>query len=117
VAIDDVGIGNSGLLQLQRLGADVLKIDKLFVDAINRDPTARSVVEMLVRLADRLGMSTVAEGIEEEVQVDALRECGVPTGQGYFFALPLPLPVFLEKLSARRQPADSQPPASAVSAA
>lgn len=98
VAIDDVGIGNSGLSQLQRLGADILKIDKFFVDTINRDATAKSIVEMLVRLASRLKMSIVAEGIEDREQLETLRKCGVSVGQGYLFSPPVPVNVFLELL-------------------
>ncbi|MEX1181199.1 MAG: EAL domain-containing protein [Cucumibacter sp.] len=115
VAIDDVGIGNSGLSQLQRLGADILKIDKFFVDAINRDATARSIVEMLVRLADKLNMSSVAEGVEDAVQVEALRQCGVSIGQGYYLSPPVPPAAFLELLETVRH--DNAPAKTQVSAA
>lgn len=107
VAIDDVGIGNSGLSQLQRLGADVLKIDKFFVDTINRDATAKSIVEMLVRLASRLKMSIVAEGIEDREQLETLRKCGVSVGQGYLFSPPVPVDVFLDLLE--RAPGETRP--------
>lgn len=107
VAIDDVGIGNSGLSQLQRLGADVLKIDKFFVDTINRDATAKSIVEMLVRLAGRLKMSIVAEGIEDRDQMEELRKCGVSVGQGYLFSPPVPVEAFLELLESAKGAAKS----------
>jgi sensor c-di-GMP phosphodiesterase-like protein len=101
VALDDVGIGHSGLSQIQRLRADVLKIDKFFVDSINRDFSANVVVEMLVRLAAEMKMSIVAEGIERQEQADALRACGVGKGQGYLVAPPLAIPAFLDLVEER----------------
>lgn len=95
VAIDDVGIGHSGLSQIQRLGPDILKIDKFFIDCINRDASASSVVGMLVRLARDMNMSVVAEGIETEQQAAALLSCGVKYGQGFLVAPPMPLPSFV----------------------
>jgi c-di-GMP phosphodiesterase len=103
VAIDDVGIGHSGLSQIQTLGADILKIDKFFIDSICRDATAAAVIEMLVRLARELGMGIVAEGIETEEQIAALLACGVPQGQGYVVSPPLSVAnfvVFLERITA-----------------
>jgi sensor c-di-GMP phosphodiesterase-like protein len=103
VALDDVGIGHSGLSQIQRLGADVLKIDKFFVDSVNHDLSANVVIEMLVRLAAEMEMSIVAEGIEREEQAAALRECGVGTGQGYLVSPPLAVPAFLELLGEKER--------------
>ncbi len=94
-AIDDAGTGHSGLSYIQKLGARVIKIDKLFVDSVVDDPSARSLIKMLVRLAGDLGMSTVAEGIETPDQWLALAELGVDRGQGYLVSKPLPLDAFL----------------------
>lgn len=94
VAIDDVGVGHSGLSQIKGLGAHAIKIDKFFVDTITQDGTAVAVVAMLVKLAAELGMSVVAEGIEEPAQIDALRACGVREGQGYIVSPPLPFARF-----------------------
>lgn len=96
VSIDDAGTGHSGLSYIQKLGADVIKIDKLFVDSVVDDPSARSLIKMLVRLAGDLKMSTVAEGIETEEQREALAELGVDKGQGYLVSRPLPLDSFLK---------------------
>lgn len=101
VAIDDVGIGHSGLSQIQRLGADTLKIDKFFVDCINLDQSAVIVVEMLVRLASEMKLGIVAEGIETDEQASALMACGVECGQGYLVAPPLPAGDFLRLLAER----------------
>jgi sensor c-di-GMP phosphodiesterase-like protein len=108
VALDDVGIGHSGLSQIQRLGADVLKIDKFFIDSVNRDLSANVVIEMLVRLAAEMEMSIVAEGIEREEQAAALRACGVGKGQGYLVSPPLAIPAFLELLGTRAGPGASR---------
>ncbi len=95
VAIDDVGVGHSGLSHIQRLGANTLKIDKFFVDAVTRDASAVTVIEMLVRLAGELKMTVVAEGIETHEQVSALIACGVAEGQGFVLSEPVPADGFL----------------------
>jgi sensor c-di-GMP phosphodiesterase-like protein len=94
VAIDDVGVGHSGLSHIQKLGANILKIDKFFVDSICRDFAATVVVDMLVRLARELNMTLVAEGIEEQEQVAALLACGIEEGQGYVVSPPIPVSDF-----------------------
>ncbi|MGJ5178108.1 EAL domain-containing protein [Bradyrhizobium oligotrophicum] len=109
IALDDVGIGHSGLSTIQRLGARILKIDKFFVDAITRDQSAVVVVQMLVALARELDMSVVAEGIEQQEQVDALIACGVEEGQGYLVAPPLSLDRFKQFLDVRRASGAAQP--------
>ena len=115
VAMDDVGTGHSGLSQIQVLGANVLKIDRFFVDSICRDQTAVSVIDMLVRLARDLHMSIVAEGVETEAQVAALLACGVTQGQGYLVATPLPAASFLASLDQPRASAlENTPPANSV---
>jgi sensor c-di-GMP phosphodiesterase-like protein len=102
VAIDDVGVGHSGLSRLKALGANTIKIDKFFVDTVTIDASAAAIVEMLVTLATDLQMSVIAEGIETEDQARALIACGVEQGQGYLVAAPLPLPKFLALFEARR---------------
>jgi sensor c-di-GMP phosphodiesterase-like protein len=89
VALDDAGTGHSGLSYMQKLGADVIKIDKLFVDSILTERSARVLIELLVNLARELGMSTVAEGIETREQADMLRDLGVDRGQGYLVSPPV----------------------------
>ena len=80
VALDDVGIGHNGLSHIQQLGANIIKIDKFFVDGIGLDSSANTVVEMLVSLARELNMSVLAEGIETETQLSGLVTCGVTEG-------------------------------------
>ena len=102
-ALDDVGVGHSGLSHIQSLRPNTLKIDKFFVDAVGLDTTANVVVDMLVRLAGELDMTVVAEGIETEAQLAALRACGVDRGQGYLVSPPVPLEEFLSIVAAPPQ--------------
>ena len=101
VAIDDVGVGHSGLSRLKTLGANIIKIDKFFVDTVTVDASTTAIIEMLVTLATDLRLSVVAEGIETEDQAKMLITCGVEEGQGYLVAAPLPLPKFIALLEAR----------------
>jgi sensor c-di-GMP phosphodiesterase-like protein len=94
VAIDDVGVGHSGLSLIKGLGANTIKIDKIFVDTITREASAVTIVQMLVRLARELKMTVVAEGIETPEQMSALIACGVEEGQGYIVSPPLPFAKF-----------------------
>ena len=105
VAMDDVGVGHSGLSQMKGLGANTIKIDKFFVDTVTEDGSALTIVQMLVRLARDLGMTVVAEGIETSDQVKALIECGVEQGQGYIVSPPLPFAKFDELVEIRRSKA------------
>lgn len=95
IALDDTGSGHNGLSYVQELPVDIIKIDKKFVDLVHRDQAASSIVKMLVALATELGMTTVAEGVETEVQAMTLRELGVSEGQGYFMSPAVPLDRFL----------------------
>jgi EAL domain-containing protein (putative c-di-GMP-specific phosphodiesterase class I) len=100
VAMDDVGVGHSGLSQIKALGANTIKIDKFFVDTITQDGST-TIVEMLVRLARDLDMTVIAEGIETTAQVQTLIDCGVAEGQGYIVSKPLPFAQFAEWLEIR----------------
>jgi EAL domain-containing protein (putative c-di-GMP-specific phosphodiesterase class I) len=96
VAMDDVGVGHSGLSQMKGLGANTIKIDKFFVDTITEGGSAATIVETLARLARDLHMTVIAEGIETFEQVQALIACGVEEGQGYLVSPPLPFGKFDE---------------------
>jgi sensor c-di-GMP phosphodiesterase-like protein len=102
VAIDDVGVGHSGLSHLKGLGATTMKVDKFFVDTITQDGSTAAIVEMLVRLARDLSMNVIAEGIETEDQVRALIACGVEEGQGYLVSPPVPAAKFIELIEIGR---------------
>ncbi len=102
VAMDDVGVGHSGLSQMKGLGANTIKIDKFFVDTITEDGSTATIVETLARLARDLHMTVVAEGVETVEQVQALIACGVEEGQGYIISPPLPFAKFDELLEIRK---------------
>jgi len=89
VAMDDFGTGYSSLAYLQRLPIDVLKIDRSFVTAMMRDPDSVAIVRAVLSLAEALGMSTTAEGIETVELATTLATLGCATGQGYYYAKPL----------------------------
>lgn len=96
VALDDAGTGHGGLAYLQQLGIDIIKIDKMFIDALGADHASSAIVDTLVELGGNLGMGIVAEGVETLQQIERLRELGVTAAQGFIFAPPLPGDVFIE---------------------
>jgi sensor c-di-GMP phosphodiesterase-like protein len=100
IAIDDVGTGHSGLSYMLKLGVDIIKIDKMFVDAIGTDRNSTTIVETLIDLAKNMRMDVVAEGVETFEQVNFLRELGIRSAQGYVFAPPLPGSSFLSLVEA-----------------
>ena len=103
VAMDDFGTGYSSLAYLQRLPIDVLKIDKSFVSGMMVDPDAVAIVRAVLSLADALGMSTTAEGIETVELATTLATLGCASGQGYYFAKPLESGAALEYWKSRRR--------------
>ena len=89
LAMDDFGTGYSSLAYLQRLPIDVLKIDKSFVCGMMVDPDAVAIVRAVLSLAEALGMSTTAEGIETVELATTLATLGCASGQGFYYARPL----------------------------
>ncbi|HEU0243339.1 MAG TPA: EAL domain-containing protein [Candidatus Limnocylindrales bacterium] len=85
VAIDDFGTGYSSLSYLSRLSADILKIDRSFVEDLDRAQD-RGLAAVVVRLGETLGMLTIAEGVTRPSQLDAVRGLGCQLAQGYLFA-------------------------------
>ncbi len=88
VSIDDYGTGQSSLGYLQRLPADELKIDMSFVRTIATDHRNAIMVRSTIALAHELGLKVVAEGIEDGICLEALREMGCDIGQGYHIGRP-----------------------------
>jgi diguanylate cyclase (GGDEF)-like protein len=89
IAIDDFGTGYSSLAYLQRFPVDCLKIDKSFTDTIGRSRESDSLIRTLLQLSSDLGLTTIAEGVETDLQVQYLRGENVDAVQGYLFARPL----------------------------
>jgi EAL domain-containing protein (putative c-di-GMP-specific phosphodiesterase class I) len=90
IAIDDFGTGYSSLSRLKNMPVDVLKVDRSFVRGVHEDAQAGSMVQAIVQLAKGLGMTPLAEGIEEDEEWRFLVEHGCPLGQGYRFCRPVP---------------------------
>ena len=91
IAIDDFGTGYSSLAYLRRFPVDVIKIDKSFVDELDREDSAEeSLVAAIVAMARALGKATVAEGVETPMQSKRLEALGVDMAQGYVYARPTP---------------------------
>jgi sensor c-di-GMP phosphodiesterase-like protein len=116
VALDDVGTGHGGLSYLLKLGVDVMKMDKMFVDAIGTSRYSVAIVDSLVRLASDMNLDLIAEGVETIEQVEYLRAKGVRMAQGYVFAPPLPASSYLALVKAMT-PDVAEPRSAARSAA
>jgi diguanylate cyclase (GGDEF)-like protein/PAS domain S-box-containing protein len=102
VALDDFGTGYASLTHLQQFPVDVIKIDRSFIERIDeQDPKATAVIDAILQMSRRLGMQTVAEGIETLEQARYLRARGCTIGQGYFFSRPVPASAMAEILAAR----------------
>jgi EAL domain-containing protein (putative c-di-GMP-specific phosphodiesterase class I) len=98
VAIDDFGTGYSSLSYLKELRVDVIKIDRSFIAGLPGDERDTAVTEMLLRVIDRFGFATLAEGIETEAQAAWLLEHGCRFGQGFLVARPKPFDEMLERM-------------------
>ena len=90
VALDDFGIGYSSIGYLRRFAFDKLKLDRSMIANVDRDPRAQKMVHATVALAEALGLSVTAEGVETEEEATILRIAGCNAFQGFFFARPAP---------------------------
>ncbi len=89
IAIDDFGTGYSSLSQLRQLPVDRLKIDRVFVRELDQEVQGGHIANMVVELGRNLGLTVIAEGVEEEAQAQALRAMGCHEAQGFLYARPL----------------------------
>ncbi len=98
IAIDDFGTGHASLSQLVEMPADTLKIDRRFVAAIPHNKSQVKVLHTTLQLARSLNLTTVAEGVETDIQRKFLAKLGFPLLQGYLFGKPAPAEHWLEAL-------------------
>lgn len=99
LAMDDFGTGYSSLSQLRRLQIHKLKIDQSFVRTLDTNGDDYAIVSAIIQMAGALNMTTTAEGVETQAQLEILRKLGAKNAQGYLFSRPLPadqLEVFLQ---------------------
>jgi EAL domain-containing protein (putative c-di-GMP-specific phosphodiesterase class I) len=90
ISIDDFGTGYSSLAYLKRLPVDELKIDKSFMAHMASDENDAAIVRSTVGLAHELGLTVVAEGVENQETWDLLSALGCDVAQGFFFSRPVP---------------------------
>ena len=90
IAIDDFGTGYSSLSYLYRFPADLLKVDKAFIDRMNSGESARQYVSSIISIGHIMGFDVICEGVEEQEQVDALGTIGCDYIQGFIWGKPLP---------------------------
>lgn len=96
LAVDDTGAGISSLTHIVKLAPDVIKLDRFLTTGIDVDPVRRALAGALVSFARETGAEVVAEGIENDGQLAALRQLGITFGQGYHIGKPAPLSQFVE---------------------
>jgi diguanylate cyclase (GGDEF)-like protein len=114
LAVDDFGTGHSSLVYLQRLPIDEIKVDRAFVRDLASVPGDAVIVRSTVDLAHNLGLTVVAEGVEDEVALALLAECGCDTAQGYFFSVPRAAAELNQWLTESPYGAEPQPSSAAI---
>ncbi|MEL7686499.1 EAL domain-containing protein [Citromicrobium bathyomarinum] len=89
-ALDDFGTGYSSLAYIHKFPFSKIKVDRSFVSGSGAGPRAHAIIRAVAAMGHQLGMEIVAEGLEEQEQVDTVREAGCTQGQGYFFSRAVP---------------------------
>ena len=90
IAIDDFGTGYSSLSYLNRFPANLLKIDKSFIDKMNDNDSSKQYVASIIAIGHIMGFNVISEGVEEDEQISVLKEIGCDYIQGYIWGRPLP---------------------------
>jgi diguanylate cyclase (GGDEF)-like protein len=96
IALDDFGTGYSSLYNIRKFALDCLKIDRSFIDGMGRERESAAIVHSIIHLGRALGLEVVAEGVETEAHLQALRVAGCSHYQGYYLARPLEADVATE---------------------
>jgi diguanylate cyclase (GGDEF)-like protein len=90
IALDDFGTGHSNLSYLKKLPVDRIKIDRIYTQNIGINSDDEAIIRAIIAVADSLNVTVIAEGVENEAQLEFLREEGCHAVQGYYFSKPLP---------------------------
>ncbi len=101
LSIDDFGIGYSSFEQLGRIPFTEMKLDRSFVNRGTQDSAARAILESSMAMAQKLGLTTVAEGVETEAELELMRDIGCDNVQGYLIARPMPTDDLIRWLAQR----------------
>ncbi len=110
VSVDDYGTGYCSLAYLREFPVDELKLDRTFVQHLMSDERSASIVRSTVELAHSLGLEMVAEGVEDQLTLEALSSYGCDVAQGYHLSRPMPpadIPCWLEQAAEVHGPATS----------
>jgi diguanylate cyclase (GGDEF)-like protein/PAS domain S-box-containing protein len=99
ISLDDFGTGYSSLSYLKKFKVDYLKIDRSFVSNLDSDANDMALIEAIIVMAHKLGIKTIAEGVETREQRDLLAHCGCDYAQGYWFSRAVPEDEFVELLT------------------
>ena len=103
IEMDDFGSGYSSLNMLRQAPVDVIKIDRYFLDEIMTTTRGRIIVENSIIMSKQLGLTVVAEGVENIAQLEFVRNAGADIVQGYYYSKPISVEEFEEKLRAERE--------------
>lgn len=98
ISMDDFGTGYSSLSYIKDLPIDELKLDKTFIDSISVDATSKNIISAIINLAKIIGLVVVAEGVEERIQFELLKEMRCNLVQGYLFGRPLQADVIVKMM-------------------
>jgi EAL domain-containing protein (putative c-di-GMP-specific phosphodiesterase class I) len=109
IALDDFGTGYSSLYNIRKFALDCLKIDRSFIDGMGRERESAAIVQSIIHLGRALGLGVVAEGVESEAQLQALRVAGCSHMQGFLFSRPVSK-VFARQIALTRYMVDNGPP-------
>jgi EAL domain-containing protein (putative c-di-GMP-specific phosphodiesterase class I) len=96
LSLDDFGAGETTMADLSDIAISELKFDRAFVQNIHLDPAQRRSLSSCIKMAEALGLNTVAEGVECDEEWRVIKELGCKTVQGYFVARPMPVPMLAQ---------------------
>jgi diguanylate cyclase (GGDEF)-like protein/PAS domain S-box-containing protein len=113
IVLDDFGTGYASLAYLQTFRFDKLKVDRSFVQNLETDPTALAIMRAVLGLSESLNMTSTAEGVEQENQLNLLQVLGCSEAQGYLFWRPMPAAALRQLLAKSAAPALGKPPKTA----